>query len=557
MTVTGKGQRQLRRLVARESLVLTGDGVWEITGTIECNQPLTLAGATLRGGTVRTSGNGKLAFERNALNVLDGVRVEGNLEVAVSGARANIRNGLVLEGTAVLGDNGGLVFSGNQTLASGKVLFTGQGLLQLQPGTTLTLAPSVVIRGKSGVIGSGDFGQKKLINQGLISGDVAGGTLTMRPTTFENPGRVEMKNGGSVNVFDAAAVNTGSLVAAGGGTLSISGTWKNLGTIEVTDSTLNLGGAFTPADLGTILRSGGNVNLTGILDLGGSTLTLDSTTGPWALASGTLKHGTLAQTQGARLLFPLNNTGILDSMQVEGDLEMGNSGARAVIRNGLAMNGAVVLGDNAIVTFDGNQEFNTGQVEFAGNGSLQLQPGTTLTLGPSMVIRGKTGFIGTGAFGLKKLVNRGLISADVAGGNLTITPSVFENDGVLELKNGGSLNLFDTISDNRGSIHATGGGTLGLGGDWKNSGTIAATDVTLNLGGTFTPADLGTIQRNGGTVNLSGVLDLAGGTLTLDATTGSWGMTAGTFLNGTVRQTQGARLIFQGPIRRSPSTACK
>ena len=78
---------------------------------------------------------------------------------------------------------------------------------------------------------------------------------------------------------------------------------------------------------------------------------------------------------------------------------------------------------------------------------------------------------------------------------------------LVELKNGGSLNLFDTISDNRGSIHATGGGTLGLGGDWKNSGTIAATDVTLNLGGTFTPADLGTIQRNGGTVNLSGVLD--------------------------------------------------
>jgi len=41
-------------------------------------------------------------------------------------------------------------------------------------------------------------GAGTLINQGLISADVAGVTLTLRPTRFVNTGTVEQRNGGKV-----------------------------------------------------------------------------------------------------------------------------------------------------------------------------------------------------------------------------------------------------------------------------------------------------------------------------------------------------------------------
>ena len=48
---------------------------------------------------------------------------------------------------------------------------------------------------------------------------------------------------------------------------------------------------------------------------------------------------------------------------------------------------------------------------------------------------------------------------------------------------------------------------------------MGATDSTVNLGGNFTQAALGTFNRTGGTVNLAGTLT---GGLTLDVGTGSW-----------------------------------
>ena len=52
----------------------------------------------------------------------------------------------------------------------------------------------------------------------------------------------------------------------------------------------------------------------------------------------------------------------------------------------------------------------------------------------------------------------------------------------------------------------------------SNTGTITTTDSTVNLGGSFTTAALGTFNRTGGSVNLVG---LQTGNLALDATTGS------------------------------------
>ena len=66
--------------------------------------------------------------------------------------------------------------------------------------------------------------------------------------------------------------------------------------------------------------------------------------------------------------------------------------------------------------------------------------------------------------------------------------------------------------------------TAELHGNWSNSGTITATNSTVNLGGTFTPAGIGTFIRSGGTVTINGTVNNTGTTFDLSAlspTTGS------------------------------------
>jgi hypothetical protein len=95
-------------------------------------------------------------------------------------------------------DNGAfLIFSGNQTFPSGTIQFaasTSAGYLTIADNSTLTLGPSAVLRGKSGTVG----GNGTLINQGLISADVAGGTIRIDVGKFIDNGTVEQKNGGKI-----------------------------------------------------------------------------------------------------------------------------------------------------------------------------------------------------------------------------------------------------------------------------------------------------------------------------------------------------------------------
>src|SRR5581483_6985587 len=90
------------------------------------------------------------------------------------------------------------------------------------------------------------------------------------------------------------------------------------------------------------------------------------------------------------------------------------------------------------------------------------------------------------------------------------------------------------------------GGTIQLVGTGSliNQGTITATAGTLSLNGNLTLAGLGTISSRGGPVNLVGTLDLGGGTLTLNNATGSWNLVGGTLRNGTLSESSGALLVY-------------
>ena len=65
----------------------------------------------------------------------------------------------------------------------------------------------------------------------------------------------------------------------------------------------------------------------------------------------------------------------------------------------------------------------------------------------------------------------------------------------------------------------------------------------MSLGGSFSLAALGTFNYTAGTVNLTGTLNNAGNTLTLNAASGSWNLVGGTVNGGTVSESGGAELV--------------
>src|SRR5438045_6935338 len=66
----------------------------------------------------------------------------------------------------------------------------------------------------------------------------------------------------------------------------------------------------------------------------------------------------------------------------------------------------------------------------------------------------------------------------------------------------------------------------------------------MHLGGTVATANLGSFERSGGQIKITGTIDNSGRTLSLYGTTGSWLMSGGTLRGGTVSNSAGAQLIF-------------
>ena len=133
-----------------------------------------------------------------------------------------------------------------------------------------------------------------------------------------------------------------------------------------------------------------------------------------------------------------------------------------------------------------------------------MQPtaaGATLTIGSGITIHGGWGQVGNAGLGL---VNQGTINADVSGQTLTVTGTNWTNSAPSVLKaTAGTLSLQGSWSNPLGStVSALTGGALTLGGTWSNAGVISINAGTLNLVSNFTTAQLGTVNRTGGTVNL-------------------------------------------------------
>ena len=215
----------------------TNGGTASLSGTLTPSASGTFNGAvqvangtTIQGGTIVTLNGSALIM--NSGVTLDGVTVNGNLDVgnSVNGANAAVTNGLVLNGTLLVGNPtnnyyGGVIFAGTQTLGgTGMVVFgdnsSYNSLVLAKDGTTLTIGPGITIRGQNGMIGgyNGAFGGSRsasVVNQGTISCDVSGGTITIQPQTFTSTGSFN----GPVHVAGGTTILGGTIVTLNGSAL--------------------------------------------------------------------------------------------------------------------------------------------------------------------------------------------------------------------------------------------------------------------------------------------------------------------------------------------------
>src|SRR5690606_23392296 len=97
-----------------------------------------------------------------------------------------------------------------------------------------------------------------LINDGLISAEASGRTLTLNNTTFINNELVQV-TAGTADLSPATLSNAGRIVADNA-TVTLGGAWSSTGDITAVNSTVNLGGTFA-SDAFTLDRTGGTVNL--------------------------------------------------------------------------------------------------------------------------------------------------------------------------------------------------------------------------------------------------------------------------------------------------------
>ena len=475
-------------------------------------------------GTFTSSGGGLFTASSNGNNILDAVTFTGNLDTtSVANARERIGGNITLNGRVDIA-NGGIVSLdstlGADNAVSGHATFNLKdpgALLSVEGTGTTTLGADVIVHGQ-GAFGRALYvgGNNQLTNDGLVSADISGGTLTIQTPA----------NSGSF-------VNNGKLQAIDGGILTLS-----------TSILANASSQILAADGSQVVQNG--VTLNGAIN---------------TMGSGVLT----ATSDGNNYLNAVTLNGTLDATSI------GNSRERIV--NGLTLNGAINVANGGIVSLDG-ADTPSGAQTIAGTGSINLNDpdahlsieGTgTTTLGANIVVHGQ-GNVGTASFvgGNNTLVNNGRISADVAGGTLTLgapgNSGTLQNAALVDARGGGTLLLSTNVANAGGTIAAQAGSVVVQNGITITGGTLSTTgsgtiNVTSN-GNNFLDgvAIAGTLDMTtsansrerivGGAV-LNGAINIAnGGALSLDSTSVANQTLSGT---GTINLNDaGAHLSVEG-----------
>ena len=497
-----------------------GPGSWNTAGDWSCGvvpgsaddvsilvagSVVALAGVSDNAGTIVLGAGNQLNVSGSNLTIFGGaVTNDGTVTVAANSRFDNGSGPLSISGTGaiVLDDTSGFAF-----------LFQNGGIMTLGAGQT--------------VRGSGNIGLNNpvIVSDGLISANVSG-----RGIDIDVAGGNGGVGGGGVGTGNnAALLNTSTMQATGGGTLSFEG-----GLYE------NSAGGLIKADAGSIVSLNGDSRIL---------------------------NGTL-QSVGTGRINAHGTNQYLTSVTLASGSHIDVSGDNLLLNTSLVNNGTITVGGNARLDSEGS-----GALTISGTGTIVLdnsagfahlfENGGIMTLGSNQTITG------SGDIGLNNpiIINNHLftfnsgshISIDVAGGNGGVGGGVGADNTAAFLNNGTvSADGFSTVSleggqyDNRpGTIAVTNHSTLNLDADSRIVGGTLSSDATsvINAHGTtqyltnvtLTPGShidvnsdnllLNTSLVNNGTITVggnarldsegSGALTISGtGTIVLDNSAG-------------------------------------
>ena len=215
----------------------------------------------------------------------------------LAGARTKVAGGTTFNTAHLAASSSSLGFAPGQTL-NGTILLEGAGtstrFVEMN-GTsgTFTIGATGVLRTTAGLAGNGQIGASQffggnmtLLNQGLISSQTSGRTITINPAGFTNAGTIEASNGGVLSIPNGYTQNAG-ITRVNVGTINsptiniVAGTLEGTGTINAAVTStgiinLDLGGTIT----GTLNATGGAWNgqgsVTGLVTAGVGTFTIGS-----------------------------------------------------------------------------------------------------------------------------------------------------------------------------------------------------------------------------------------------------------------------------------------
>ena len=451
-------------------------------------------GTTITGGTINTTGTGALVAQNNGANLLNGVTLNGLLDLATNTGFERIGSGLTLNGAVNINQNSVLAFDGGaQTLGgAGTVTFGntgGSNRLTIESGGTLTTSANTLIHGQFGTIGGQAIagGASTLNNGGTISADVAGGQITLVPTTTNNSNTLSARNGGQ---------------------LVLSGAVNNLGSGHI-----------------DVIGAGSNVLQNGIAITG----------------------GTINTSGGATFVASNNGANSLSGSTLNGTLDLATNTGFERVLNGMTLTAGsnVNINSNSVYTFDGGGAQSlggSGTVTFGNTGGsnrIGIEAAGTLTVGSGILVHGENGTIGGQAItgGAATLVNNGTISADVSGGTITLqtnnaATTAITNNGILSAVNGGTLVLSSNVTGAAGSAI-----NVGAGSTIVQNGVIISGIVNTTGTGNFVATNNGANVFNN--VALTGALNLA-------SNTGSEVIRGNLALNGAINVNNNSTLVFEG-----------
>ena len=444
-----------------------------------------LAGGEITGGELVLR-DGQHLEATSDRGVLRGVAITGDLVFARENALIYIQESFSIDGNIYLtGDAAGILFEDPVEVNDTTFFLESTGRPSfIFSSNSLTLGPNVVIEG-----GNGSVTANPLINHGIIRSNRPGQSIDVGGRTFENNGIIEAISGGILN----AGTNDRP--------------WRNDGIARGVDGELRIVGRLIHTDRHTVL---------------------DDSTGSWILAGGTIAGGELTLAQSATLIVDDHDTNQLSSVTINGEVLLPFFESHLLIRS-LTLNGTIrLIGERSEVEFIGTQTFPSGTITFEGDPDYgdyrQINVpyrDNVLTLGPDVLVTGSWGDL------RGNIVNQGTIQANEqsrANFGIAIFGGQFENEGLIDVLPGGHLRI--------------------SGSPWFNHGVIRTTDATLVLDGRIATQDLGVIERIGGQVILTAVLDNTDSVLRLDDSTGSWIFMNGWITGGELHQLDDARLVF-------------